>query len=217
MKIFATITTIFLSGMIFSQNSYLFKDPVPSKEHKVEKVESSFFGKYKDEKSMHIYEFNEEGVFINSLNMSSLPKKVVRESSTYTVRDGFIHGVVKGDSLPCVLQKGIYFFGIHNRVRLVYPGSLTTLTKVSTGQYLLNHYENGAYMPVKLSFKGSSLTLSDFDYNQEKTEFDFVENQSSNKSDSQNQIVLAPSVDEFARINNKTHFVKRSSLQELVE
>ena len=217
MKIFATITTIFLSGMIFSQNSYLFEHPVPSNEHTVDKVEASYFGKYQDKDSRAIYEFTAEGVFITSMNMSTLPKKVVRESSKYSVKKGFIHGVVIGDSIPCVLQKGLYYFGVHNREAIVHRGTRTTLTKVSSEQYILNYFENGAYIPVKISFKGSNLTISDFDYDQEKTEFGFVKVQSSQISNSLNRIVLSPSVDEFKRINNTTHFIRRIALEELID
>ncbi|MFT5860811.1 MAG: hypothetical protein ACI865_002926 [Flavobacteriaceae bacterium] len=217
MKIFATITTLFISGMIFSQNSYYFKDPVPSMERKVDRVDTKYYGKYQDSKTLAIYEFTADGVYIISINMTSIPKKVVRESSSYSVRDGLIHGVVAGDSIPCALTKGVYYFGVRNREAVVYDGSMTKLTKVSEGQYILNFYENGGFIPVKLNFRSSEVTLSDFDYDQDQTPFAFIEEQTSTSGELQNQILLAPSEEEFARINTSTHFVQRSPMEEYSE
>lgn len=217
MKIFATITTLFISGMIFSQNSYYFKDPVPSLERKVDRVDTKYYGKYQDSKTLAVYEFTKDGVSIISINMTSIPKKVVRESSSYSVRDGLIHGVVTGDSIPCVLTKGTYYFGVRNREAVVFDGSMTKLTKVSDGQYILNYYEDGGFMPVKLNFRLSEVTLSDFDYDQNQTPFAFVENQTSNSRELQNLILLAPSEEEFDRINTETHFIERSSMEEFSE
>lgn len=217
MKIFATITILFISGIIFSQNSYYFKAPVPSMESKVDRVDAKYYGKYQDTKTLAVYEFTKDGVFIISINMTSMPKKVVRESSTYSVRDEFIHGVVAGDSLPCVLTKGIYYFGVRNREAVVFDGSMTKLTKISDGQYILNYYEAGGFMPVKLNFRSSEVTVSDFDYDQDQTPFAFVENQTTNSGELLNQIFLAPSEAEFARINTNVHFVERSSMEEFSE
>ena len=40
---------------------------------------------------------------------------------------------------------------------------------------------------------------------------------SSQISNSLNRIVLSPSVDEFKRINNTTHFIRRIALEELID
>ncbi|MFT5778489.1 MAG: hypothetical protein ACI837_001445 [Crocinitomicaceae bacterium] len=215
MKIFATIITLFITGVLFSQNSYYFREPVPAAADRVYSVDASHFGKYRDEKTSAVYEFNADGIFITSINMSSVSKKTVRESPNYSVKNGFIHGVVAGDSLPCVLEKGMYYFGVRNREPLVFAGGSSALTKLNNRTYILNFKEDGVYMPLKISFEGSSMVLSDFDYDPETTAFDFVAIQAPSEGGLQDYIVLEPSVAEFAKINTAKHFVKRSSFEEI--
>jgi hypothetical protein len=217
MKIIATIITIFISGVLFSQNSYYFREPVPSAADRVYSVDATYFGKYRDENTASVYEFSADGILLTSVNMSSISKKMVRESPNYSVKEGFIYGVVAGDSIPCVLEKGMYFFGIRNHEQLVSLGSSAALTKLNGRTYILNFNEQGMYMPLKISFEGSSMVLSDFDYDPETLPFDFVANQATTEGELQDYIVLQPSIAEFAKINTAKHFVKRSSFEEINE
>ncbi|MDB0037763.1 hypothetical protein N9F08_00195 [bacterium] len=211
MKIVAIITYIFLSGISFSQNSYYFSNPLPTEEKKVQSVDKKWYGEYKDEATSLMYRFNENGITIASTQMSSVSKKLVRESSKYSVKHNFIHGVVENDSLPCVLEKGYYYFGIRNRDAIVFKNSTTQLTRISDREYMLNYEENGKYSPVKLTFSNSELTISEFDYDPAKQSFSFIETQTESNQNSQNIVLLSPSAIEFNQLNSTSYFVERKT------
>ena len=210
MKILAIITYISLSGSVFSQNSYYFSNPLPAEEKKVQSVDKKWFGEYTDEERSLCYDFSAEGVTITSTQISSVSKKLVRESSKYSVRDKYIHGVIEDDSIPCVLEKGFYYFGIRNRDAVIYKNSPTLLTRISDREYILNYEENGKYLPVKLVFTQGSFTVSELDYEPDQRQFSFIETQNETTVDTQNIILLSPSDNEFDQLNSR-YFVKKST------
>ncbi len=217
MKIVAIITYIFLSGSAISQNSYYFSNPLPTEEKKVQTVDEKWFGKYKDETTSMIYDFSADGITVISTQVSSVSKKLVRESSTYSVKNDFIFGVVANDSLPCILEDGYYFFGIRNRDAVIFKNSSTQLTRISDREYVLNYNENGKFSPVKLTFSAKGMSISEFDYDPEKREFEFIEKQSESTQQQQTVIVLSPSPVEFNQLNSATYFVERSAFLRIKE
>jgi len=211
MKIVPIIACIFLVSLTFSQNSYYFSNPLPSEEKKVQSVDKKWFGEYNDEERSLTYSFSADGLTIISTQVSSVSKKLVRESSTYSVRGKYIHGVVENDSLPCLLKNGYYFFGIRNRDAVVYPNSPTLLTRISDREYVLNYYENGKYSPVKLAFSRGKLTVSEFDYEPDERSFDFIQEQNETQVDAQNIILLSPTNQEFNQLNTTRFFVETNT------
>ena len=216
MKIVAIISYLFISGIAFSQNSYYFSNPLPTEEKKVHTVDKKWFGEYKDETTSRKYSFTSDGITIISTQVSSVSKKMVRESSKYSVKGEYIHGVVKNDSLRCVLEKGYYFFGIRNRDAVIYTNSTTQLTRISDREYMLNYEENGKYFPMKLTFSNGELTISEFDYDPNQRSFDFVQAQSETKVNAQNIVVLSPSKTEFDQLNSR-FFKEKSTLSIIPE
>ena len=214
MKIVAIITYLLISGIAFSQNSYYFSNPLPTEEKKVQTVDKKWFGEYKDEVTSRMYSFTPEGLTIISTQISSVSKKMVRESSKYSVKKDFIYGVVENDSLRCVLDKGYYFFGIRSRDAVIYKNSSTQLTRISEREYMLNYEENGKYVPIKLVFSNGELTISEFDYDPSEQEFGFVQTQSESKINAQNIVVLSPSKPEFDQLNSR--FFKETSSFSLI-
>ena len=216
MKIVAIITYIFLSGIAFSQNSYYFSNPLPTEAKKVQSVDQKWFGMYKDEASALMYSFTADGITVVSTQVSSVSKKLVRETSKYSVKGDYIHGVVKNDSLRCVLEKGNYYFGIRNRDAVIYKNSSSKLTRISDREYIVNYEENGKYVPAKLTFSNRKLTISEFDYEPDQRSFDFVETQSESKVNTQNIVVLSPSTPEFDQLNSR-FFKEKSSFSLITE
>ena len=216
MKIVSIIASIFLASHAFCQNSYYFSKPLPTEEKKVQTVDKKWFGEYKDEERLLTYSFSEEGMTIISTQVSSISKKLVRESSNYSVKDDFIYGVVEGDSLPCLLKDGYYFFGIRNRDAVIYPNSPTLLTRINDREYILNYYENGTYSPVKLTFSKGKLAVSEFDYEPDEQPFGFIALQSSTTVDLQNIVVLSPSDSEFTQLNSR-FFVEKNTFSLITE
>ncbi len=215
MKIVAIITYIFLSGIAFSQNSYYFSNPLPTEEKKVQSVDKKWYGEYKDESTSMTYRFNENGITIVSTQVSSISKKLVRETSKYTVKQDFIHGVIEDDSLPCILEKGYYYFGVRNRDAVVFKNSSTQLTRINDREYMMNYEENGKYIPVKLTFSNSKLTISEFDYDPAKRAFNFIETKSESNLETQNVVVLTPTDSEFNQLNSTSYFVDRRTFSRI--
>lgn len=217
MKIVSIITYIFLAEIAFSQNSYYFSNPLPTEEKKVQTVDEKWFGQYKDETTALIYDFSADGVTVISTQVSSISKKLVRESSDYSVKDDFIFGVVENDSLPCILEDGYYYFGIRNRDALIFNNSTTQLTRINDREYVLNYNENGKYSPVKLTFSAKEMTVSEFDYDPATRNFEFIEKQSESIHQQQTIIVLSPSLPEFNQLNSAAYFIERSSFLRITE
>jgi hypothetical protein len=216
MKIVAIITYLLISGIAFSQNSYYFSNPLPTEEKKVPSVDKKWFGEYKDEATSLKYNFTADGVTIISTQVSSVSKKLVRESSKYSVKGDFIFGIVENDSLHCVLEKKYYYFGIRNQDAVIFKNSTTQLTRINDREYMLNYEENGNFIPIKLVFSKGKLAISEFDYNPDERSFDFVEAQTESKVNTQNIVILSPSSPEFDQLNSR-FFKTKSSFSLITE
>lgn len=217
MKKVSIIIYLFSVGFAFSQNSYYFSNPLPTEEKKVSSVDVKWFGTYDDGATGISYQFSVDGITIVSTQISSISRELVRESSKYSVKGDFLHGVLENDSVPCILENDLYYFGIRNRDAVVYKNSMTQLTRISETEYIINFYENGNYSPVKLSFSNGKMTVCDFDYDPSERSFNFIETQSESNSGQQSIIVLSPSQLEFDQLNSARYFVERSSFSRVSE
>lgn len=202
MKIIPVLATILLSLSAIGQKSYYFSDPLPTEGTVVTNIDKKWYGKFKQENASRTIIINEDGIFVQSTNVSSVSRELIRESSTYDVRNGYIFGVAKDDSLPCILEGERYYFGIRNTEQIVGAGSSNILIKSSkeANTFYLNMEENGYYLPVRLTFERGNLIMAYFDYELDGSEFDFVENQKSIKTDFHEIVILTPTSEELSRL-----------------
>jgi hypothetical protein len=202
MKIYSLAASVLLSFIGFSQNSYYFSEPLPSEGNSVEHVDSKNYGTYEAKNGSIAYEFSANGVTIITTIVSSVSREMVRESSQYSVRDGYIHGVIANDSLPCVLEGEYYYFGIRNRDVFVGAGSSNVLTKTNVpGTYIINVRENGNYTPMLFEFNRKTVSISNFDYEGNiGNEFGYITEQKTIKTEFQNLIILSPTVSEYGEM-----------------
>ena len=216
MKLFCLATYLLLASFGFSQKSFYFSSPVPSEGAKVSHIDAKWYGKYSSDDGLRTYEVNEKGIFIVSTSISSISKETVRESSKYKVRNGFLYGVVKNDSVPYVLDEGRYYFGVRNKDVFVGDGSSNILTKDSrNGGYVLNQYENGHYIPSQITFKGNKMTIRYFEYDVDSTEFDFIASQKSIPTSFQELVILSPNIDEYNTLVSKNIYALPSVLNKV--
>ena len=208
MKIVLTPIALFLTALCFGQNSFYFATPIPANSNKVVSVDAQYYGEYKDDERSLSYVFNSEGITVTSTNINSIGKKVIRESSTYQVKNDHIFGVVPDDSLPCVLEKGRYYFGVKNSDPLIFGGSKHVLTRIDSRRYIINYFENAKYVPMLIEFDGKSMTMKDFNYDPESTSFSFIQNQEKITENDQNLVILSPTETEFQSLNNDLYFTK---------
>lgn len=210
----AALTVVFSSN---AQYSYYFAEPLPSASQEVAFVAEKYFGSYKTKDGTLTYKFDAEGVTIVSTTVASISKATVRESADYTVRNGYLFGVEKNDSVPCILEDGYYFFGVRNYDIYIGVGSKNILTKTATvGEYVLNVYENGRYIPILLRFNGKKLEIAHFDYEGENaSEFEYVESKEELPMDGLKLVILKPESADFDRIASQAFIgemeLKRSS------
>lgn len=170
--------------------------------------DKKLYGKYSSGTSLITYEINEMGIYVISTNVSSMSREMIRESSTYDVRNGYIFGVVKNDSVPCILEGDRYYFGVRNSVLLYGVNSLNTLTqsKINKKVYYVNTFDNGYYIPTKLEFNGRKLIVSNFDYELNTDEFDFIHEKKSIQTKYHELVVLSPSEIEMSRVLQGSSF-----------
>ncbi len=202
MKIISLFASIFFSLLAIGQKSYYFSEPLPSSSASVMSIDKKWYGKYKEEGASRTIIIDEDGIYVESTNISSVSRELIRESSTYDVRDGYIFGVVKGDSLPCVLEGERYYFGIKNVEKICGEGTANVLTKSpsESNVYYINSLENGYYLPIKLSFERNALTVAYFDYDINGAEFAFIEKQKSIQTEFHELVVLTPTVEEINKL-----------------
>ena len=202
MKIVASIVAFIVAFSSNAQYSYYFAEPLPSAGSEVEMVKEKYFGSYATKDGTITYDFDNQGITLISTTISAISKEIVRESSQYSVRNGYIFGIEKNDSVPCVLEDGFYYFAVRNRDRFAGGTSKNILTSTSTpGEYVLNIYDNGKYIPQLLRFNGKKLEIAHFDYEGEESgEFGFITEQEELTLDGLKLVILKPEAGDFDRI-----------------
>jgi len=201
MKFIVVVTFLLSSCLTYSQNSYYFSSPIPSTISQISHVDSKLFGSYSSLQQPSKYIVDENGIALVSTVISSISRETIRESSKYSVQNGFIHGVVDKDSLPCVLKGEYYYFGIQNTEIIIGEGNDNVLTKIDeNGNFIINTYENGSYIPLKISFTSNTFSISYFDYDFDTKVFRFINNQNTIPSNDYDLIILSPTEKEMKKL-----------------
>lgn len=206
MKNISLIVFGILSFFSTGQKSIYFSTPLPSANDKVVNVDPQHFGTYEAEGDYRKFVFSETGITVVSVSVSSITKELVRESSKYDVRDNYIFGVVDNDSLPCIFEDGRYYFGVKNEDQLVGEGSKNILTEIGPGKYVVNLYEDGKYIPMKIEFRRGQCMIEYFDYEDDSDLFDYIQNKETVDSDNFELIILSPNQKEAEKLLSKDIF-----------
>jgi len=183
-----------------SQVSYDFAIPLPPSGQEVQGIAQPYYGIYSSDQTDMDYEFNAKGIFAVSLIFSSISRETIRESSTYRVSNGWLHGVKANDSIPCELQGEYYHFAIKQKEQLI--GSDETehvLMKISDRTYILNFEENGSYTPSIFEFKGTELHIRHFTY-EDQTTFPMIAEQLEHANKDIKSITLRPTKEEWEKL-----------------
>ena len=200
MRHIVLLLSYFIVFQSFSQVSYDFSEALPLDENPISSVSSSDFGTYFSENRETKYIFDAQGIWIETTIFNSISKDTIRESSKYTVRNGYIFGVVLNDSLPCVLDENRYHFGLKVREQVAGGASKNVLKKLKGSSYIINYKENDGYTPSLFTLSGKTLSIQYFDYETGTTIFDVIAQQSSKKVQGMNYISLAPTKKEWKGI-----------------
>lgn len=206
MKIVGFIASLLVSFLTFGQQSYYFSSPVPSEQTIVNTTEKNLFGEYSSDVATRVYEISADGIYIITTSISSISRELVRESSKYDVRNNMLYGLLDKDSVPCVLKGEVYYFGVKNKDILIDASSMNKLTQISATEYIINYYEDGLYVPAKMTFLGNTLTIEELDYENDTRIFNRVSSKETIPNDYFELIVLNPTEDEFTKLMKKGIF-----------
>ena len=185
----------------FGQISYDFSIPLPPSQATIQTVNENYFGTYSTEDGESVYEINTLGIWIISTVYNSISKETVRESSQYTVRNGFLFGVLQNDSIPCLLDNDRYYFGIKNKELMVGNQTENKLKKIKNDKYIINFIENEKFVPILFVFKGKTLTVHQFDYDSSTETFNSFELFVRHKTDQMEYVTITPNVKEWRKFD----------------
>lgn len=188
---------------VLSQQSYDFAIPVPPNGKEITTISKSYFGNYSSKQVDVDYEFNKEGVWAIAFIYSTISRETIRESSKYRVKDGFLFGVHETDSIPCELQGEYYHFAVKYKEQIAGGTAKNILVKISESSYILNFEDNGHYTPSLFEFKGKSLNVQHFTYEEGSKLFDGILNRTETSTPQMNYILLEPTATEWNAIPQK--------------
>lgn len=199
MKIIGLIASLFLTFFSIGQKSYYFANPLPANQTKQISVDPRWYGNYATNSGKNTLEVSQDGIFMVSTTISSISRDEIRESSKYDVRNNYIFGVLKNDSIPCVLEGDRYFFGVRNKDVIIGSGSKNELRSSgrNPNEYILNTYDNGYFLPSLLRFESKSIFTSQIDYDYETTVFDFIADKKNVQGQHLELVILNPNTTEL--------------------
>lgn len=178
-------------------NSFEFKNPLPPGGQEVLSVDEKYFGSYQQVGEKVDYIFEDDGVYAASILYLSISKQTIRESSTYDMRDNYLFGVKENDSIPCVLEDDVYYYGLKDKIKIAGTGTNNKIVRLSSSEYCINYFDNGTYIPSILKFKGMELVLAHFDYENDTQLFEHI----AAKEHINHRVVLDPTLTEWQAIN----------------
>jgi len=183
--------------------SYDFSQPLSPSGISVDHVSTSYFGSYTLDDRTFI--FNEDGIQSKTTIYLSISRETIRENSKYVVKNGYLFGVKKMDSIPCFLNGEKYYYGLREEIELVGTSSLNKLID-DGNSYYINFYEDGTWIPAKISFKSNTLTLSYFDYPEGTTVFNSINLKTEKEEDGLRKITLWPTEKEWETLDKTVIF-----------
>lgn len=159
--------------------SFYFKQEAFKKLDHFTKLDKYYHGKYELKETEtngirhaageHII-FDESGIYIEKNKVLHISREEVRENSQYLVRDGWLHGVVKNDSLPVTEQEDMYYFLLPTKTYLWDKKDGTNQLYAIKGRkdLILASYEDvGHYSVINIGMEKGGITLMEMTFEQD--------------------------------------------------
>ena len=110
---------------------------------------------------------DESGIYIEKNKILNISRSEIRENSKFSIRNGYLHGVLSNDSLPVALQGESFYFLMPTKAYLYETANTKQqIVDVSNQHYLvLSQEDNGYYSALKIQFIKNSIQLSELDLN----------------------------------------------------
>lgn len=199
------ISVLFFFQVFFSfaqLNSYEFKNILPPEGKEVHHVDYNYFGTYEQVDEKVSYTFEEDGVYAESILYLSISKETIRESSTYDVRNNYLFGVKANDSIPCILEDDVFYYGLKDKIKIAGSGTKNKIVQLSSSSYCINYFDNGTYSPSMIEFKGQDLIVQHFDYENETVLFNAIVE----KEHINHRVILSPTLEEWRALDKAVIF-----------
>ncbi|MGB0933004.1 MAG: hypothetical protein ACPGU5_01910 [Lishizhenia sp.] len=185
--------------------SYDFAQPLSPSGIEVETVSDSYFGSYKLDDKLFI--FDENGIKSKTTIYLSISRETIRENSAFFVRNGYLFGMKKNDSIPCFLKGENYYYGLREEVEILGENTLNKLIDDGSSYYL-NFYETGKWIPARLTFKGKHLKIAYFDYPDTTHIFNSIALKTEDNEDGLRILTLWPTEKEWQLLDKQVLFPK---------
>lgn len=174
-------------------------------------VSNSQFGKFQPETSeknqmrLAAGEFlitDETGIYIQKNKLLFITREQVREESKYEVRNGYLFGVVKNDSVPVALDGERYYFLIPSKTYLFENNnSVCLLLQMNnSSEYVIaTKEENGYYTIILVRFGVGKVSMCELIFSVKSCSFDDVKKKEITKGEF-NTYIMTPTKDEWSKL-----------------
>lgn len=187
------ILFLLVSANVFSQTeqnfySVYFSEPVLDNGQELKTIPESFYGSYKlkdNAKNMIRTQTGDNlicdqtGIYISKNRVLSISREEIRENPKYSIRNGYLLGVIENDSVVAMLDGELYYFMVPSKTYLFEHNKSTTKFYKVVGQedsYVLFSSEGPNLYSVMLFQKITrGIVLKELIYPSEKFDFSSVE------------------------------------------
>lgn len=142
-------------------------------EYQLEKGKSTIFNNYelRIEAGENLI-IDETGIYVLKNKILSISRTEIRENSKYRISNGYLHGVLKNDSLAVALQDELFYFLMPTKAYLYNTSdSNQSIVELSTNSYLVLTKENNSYYStLKIEINHNQIKCSELDLNYEDTQ-----------------------------------------------
>lgn len=117
---------------------------------------------------------DQTGIYLQKNTVLSISRTEIRENSKYTIREGYLHGVVPNDSVMVALDGESYYFLLPQKSYLYEPNKTNPVIYkgLNLNEYVVLSKESNGYLSaIYISFSGDLIQLKQLDL--EQKEFDF--------------------------------------------
>jgi hypothetical protein len=159
------IFSFFLFFGVFSQppTDFYFKTPIPAQCKELKKTPASFHGQWQSKKdTMRSFIITENKIISQYKHLMILSKKEFTNAG-YKLKDGFLYGFAKNDSLPAIMKNDTVIFCYISEseiIHLVKETGNEFLTEIG-GKLILSQKEDSLFRYTLISIKNNELVLSE--------------------------------------------------------
>ena len=159
------IFSFFFFFGVFSQppTDFYFKTPIPAQCKELKKTPASFHGEWQSKKdTMRSFIISENKIISQYKHLMILSKKEFNNAG-YKLKDGFLYGFAKNDSLPAVMKNDTVIFCYISEseiIHLVKETGNEFLTEIG-GKLILSQKEDSLFRYTLISIKNNELVLSE--------------------------------------------------------